>query len=75
MTAEYRWPVWDNLDAVLFAETGQVFARYAQLGLGRFHTGYGGGFHLVTGGKLNVRFELAGSPEGMRTILTVRPAF
>jgi hypothetical protein len=75
LTAEYRWPVWDNLDAVLFAETGQVFARHAELGFGRFHTGYGGGFHLVTGGKLNARFELAGSPEGVRTILTVQPAF
>ena len=75
LTAEYRWPVWRNLDAVLFAETGQVFSRYGDLALDRFHTGYGGGFHLVTGGRLAFRLELAGSPEGLRTVLTVQPAF
>lgn len=75
LTAEYRWPVWDFLDAVLFAEAGQVFADYDDLALGRFHAGYGGGIHLVTGGTLAFRLELASAGEGLRTILTVEPAF
>lgn len=75
LTAEYRWPVWKNLDAVLFTEAGQVFDDYGALGLRRFHASYGGGFHLVTNGETAFRFELAGSREGLRTLLTVRPAF
>ena len=75
LTAEYRWPVWDNLDAVLFAEAGRVFDGYEGLALDALHASYGGGFHLVTGSKLAFRLELAGSDEGLRTIITVRPAF
>jgi hypothetical protein len=75
LTAEYRWPVWSNLDALLFAEAGQVFSDYGDLAPDRFHAGYGGGFHFVADGRLAFRLELAGSPEGLRTILTVQPAF
>lgn len=74
LTAEYRWPVWHNLDAVLFTEAGQVFSQYEDLAPDAFHLGYGGGFHFVTGSQLAFRLELAGSSEGVRTILTVRPA-
>jgi hypothetical protein len=41
----------------------------------RFHWSYGGGLHLLAGSGLGFRLELAHSPEGVRTILTVAPSF
>lgn len=74
-SVEYRYPIWRNLDAVALVDVGQVFDSFEDVAVDRFHWSYGGGLHLISGGTLRFRFELAHSPEGLRTILTVSPSF
>ena len=74
-SAEYRYPIWSNLDALLFVDTGQVFESVHDVAADRFHWSYGGGVHLLTQSGLGFRFEVAGSTEGVRTILTVNSSF
>jgi len=75
LNAEYRYPVWSNLDALVFADAGQVFDTLSEVAADRFHWSYGGGLHLLNRTGLSFRFEVAGGPEGVRTILTVDPSF
>jgi hypothetical protein len=72
---EYRYPIWSNLDALLLVDTGQVFDTFGDVAADRFHWSYGGGLHLLTESGLGFRFEVAGSSEGVRTILTVDSSF
>ena len=74
-SAEYRYPVWDRLDAIFFVDSGQVFGDLDAVSVSDFRTTFGGGFHLLGGGGLSARFEVARSVEGVEVILTVRPAF
>jgi len=41
MSLEYRYRIWPALDWGLFIDEGQVAPRLGDLGLDRFHTGYG----------------------------------
>jgi hypothetical protein len=75
LNAEYRYPLWSNLDALIFVDAGQVFDTLAEVQTDRFHWSYGGGIHLLNQKGLSARFEVAGGPEGLRTILTVDPSF
>ena len=74
VNAEYRYPIWSNFDALVFVDAGQVFDTFAQVGIERVHWSYGGGIHLLNQKGLSFRFEVAGSTEGIRTILTVDPS-
>lgn len=74
-SAEYRYPIWSNLDALLLVDAGQVFETFGDVTADRFHWSYGGGIHLLTASDLGFRFEVVGSPEGIRTILTVNSSF
>ena len=73
LNAEYRYPIWSNFDALLFVDAGQVFPKLSRVAADRFHWSYGGGLHMLNQGGLSFRFEVAGSTEGIRTILTVDP--
>lgn len=64
LTAEYRWPIFNAFDAVLFADAGQVFDEVDQIGFDRFHTDFGGGFRIYGGESVAARLEIAFSPEG-----------
>ncbi len=75
LNAEYRYPIWSNLDALVFVDTGQVFNEISEISGERFQWSYGGGLHLLNRKGLSARFEIAGSTEGLRTILTVDPSF
>ena len=75
LSAEYRYPIWSNVDAALFADAGQVLPEFAAIALDRFHWSYGGGIHLLKKKGLSFRFEVARSREGLRTVLTVEPSF
>lgn len=75
LNAEYRYPVWSNWDAVVFVDSGQVFPELSDVAADRFQWSYGGGLHMLNQKGLSFRFEVAGSPEGVRTILTVDPTF
>lgn len=75
LNVEYRYPIWTNWDAVLFTDAGQVFAAFSEVRVDRFRWSYGGGIHMLNQSGLGFRFEVAGSDEGLRTILTVEPTF
>lgn len=75
LNAEYRYPIWTNWDAVVFTDAGQVFDELDEVTVERFRWSYGGGIHMLNQKGLSFRFEVAGSAEGMRTILTVEPTF
>lgn len=75
VTAEYRYPIWENLDAVVFVDAGQVFDTPRQVAADRFHWSYGGGIHLLNQRGLSFRVEVAGSSEGIRTVMTTEPTF
>lgn len=74
-SAEYRYPIWNSLDALVLVDAGQVFDSFGDITADRFHWSYGGGIHLLAGNGLGFRFELAHSAEGLRTILTVNSSF
>jgi outer membrane protein assembly factor BamA len=73
LNAEYRYPVWSNFDALFFVDAGQVFPKLSRVAVDRFHWSYGGGLHMLNQNGLSFRLEVAGSTEGVRTILTVDP--
>ena len=75
VNAEYRYPIWDLWDAVLFVDTGQVFAELEDVNVRLFEVSYGGGIHLLSRTGLSFRFEVAGSNEGVRITLTADRAF
>lgn len=74
-TAEYRYPVWNRLDAAFFVDTGQVFSALDEVAVSEFKTTFGGGFHLLSDNGISARFEVAWSVEGTEVILTVQPSF
>lgn len=75
LNAEYRYPVWSNWDAVAFVDAGQVFSTLSTVAANRFNWSYGGGLHMLNQKGLSFRFEVAGSSDGVRTILTIEPTF
>ena len=75
LNAEYRYPIWSNVDAAVFVDAGQVFGDVADVRGDRFHWSYGGGLHVLNRNGLSARLEVAGSTEGVRTIITVEPTF
>lgn len=73
--AEYNYPIWNRMDAVIFVDAGQVFGEFEQIALDRMHYSYGGGVRLLNAGGLAFRFEVATGQDGPRTILTVNQVF
>lgn len=74
-TLEYRYPLWDFSDVVLFVDEGQVFNHYSDIGINNFHTSYGFGFHLISSKGFAFRSEFAFSRETSRFILLITPNF
>ena len=75
LTAEYRYPIWDFLDMVIFIDEGQPFDSYGDLSFGDFRSSYGFGFHLLSDNGLAFRSEFAFSNEGGRFIISITPNF
>ncbi|MDX1636616.1 MAG: BamA/TamA family outer membrane protein [Balneolaceae bacterium] len=75
LTLEYRYPIWNFADAVLFVDEGQVFNDYADIGIKDFNTSYGFGFHLISSKGFAFRTEFAFSSETSRVILSINPNF
>jgi len=74
-TLEYRYPLWDFSDVVLFVDEGQVFNQYSEIGINDFNTSYGFGFHLISSKGFAFRSEFAFSRETSRFILLISPNF
>lgn len=73
---EYRYPIYDTWDAVIFLDEGQVFDRFSQLRLDRFHSGAGFGFRFMTREGFLFRFALGFSREKKpRVVLSLLPNF
>ncbi|MFW6347146.1 MAG: BamA/TamA family outer membrane protein [Cyclonatronaceae bacterium] len=74
-TLEYRYPIWDFSDIVLFVDEGQVFNHFSDISPHRFHASYGIGVHLISAAGLALRSEVAFSREDSRFILLISPNF
>jgi len=75
LAAEYRYPMWNFSDVVLFVEEGQVFNDFSDISIDDFHTSYGFGFHLISAKGFAFRSEFAFSRDNSRFILSISPNF
>jgi outer membrane protein assembly factor BamA len=75
LTAEYRYPIWDFLDMIIFTDQGQSFNKFSDIALKDFRSSYGFGFHLLSQQGLAFRSEFAFSNEGGRFIISITPNF
>ena len=62
-SAEYRYPIWDTWNALLFWDQGQVFGEYGALETDRFEYSYGAGLSLRTERAFLLGLHLARSEE------------
>lgn len=69
LTLEYRYPIWDTWDAVIFTDQGQVFNQFNEVTFNRFHGSYGTGLRFMTATDFLFRVEIAFSKEGTQSIL------
>ncbi len=72
---EYRYPVWDLWDAVIFVDQGQVYDDISDIALGEFHTSYGTGLRFMSQKGFLMRIELARSSEQWRALFQIAPNF
>lgn len=72
---EYRYPVWDTWDAVLFFDEGQVFDDLNDLNIDNFHWGAGFGLRFMSAAGFLLRFEVGFSREMVRTLVQAAPNF
>ena len=69
LTLEYRYPIWDTWDAVVFTDQGQVFNEFNQLPFDRFNGAVGTGLRFMTASDFLFRIEIAFSKEGTNSLL------
>ncbi len=67
--AEWRYPVWQDIEGTIFLDEGQVFNNYQDLGLKHFRYSAGAGFRFVTTRKFAFRVQVAGSEDGVLTLI------
>ncbi|MFZ0390850.1 MAG: BamA/TamA family outer membrane protein [Calditrichia bacterium] len=72
---EYRYPVWDHWDAVIFFDEGQVFNHFSVIKPDRFHWAAGGGLRFMTANGFIMRTEVAASPDHVQFLLEFAPNF
>jgi outer membrane protein assembly factor BamA len=64
-SAEYRFPVQEGITGFVFADAGRVARTVTGLDVSHAHYGYGGGVQLQTPTSFLVRFQAAGSSDGV----------
>lgn len=69
VNAELRCHVWHWLDMAVFTDAGHVFNDVGEVGVDNIRYDVGVGFRLRTSKGTIARFEVARSPEGIRTHL------
>lgn len=72
---EYRYPVWDTWDAVIFVDEGQVFDDINDINLDRFHFAAGTGLRFMSPTGFAMRFEVGFSGEAVRALFQITPNF
>jgi hypothetical protein len=67
VTAEYRWPIWRVIDALLFVDFGQVSSRlFSDWDRTDVQTTFGGGFRYWASDGGGTRIEVGKSSDGWR---------
>lgn len=72
---EYRYPVWDTWDAVIFVDEGQVYDDINDIALNRFHFSAGTGLRFMSPTGFAMRFEIGFSSETVRALFQITPNF
>ena len=74
-TLEYRYPIWDTWDALLFVDTGQAFDDFNDVAVSDFNWAYGLGFRFYTSSGLSLRLDLGYTRQGLRVFSSGGPNF
>ncbi len=72
---DYRYPIWDTFEGVIFIDTGQVFRDFGDMSLSSFHTGYGAGMRFRTPSGFLARLQAGFSKEGARVLFQFTQIF
>lgn len=72
---DYRYPIWDTFDGVIFIDTGQVFSDFGDIRLDFFHTSYGAGMRFRTPKGFLARLQAGFSKEGHRLLFQFTQIF
>lgn len=72
---EYRYPIYDFWDAVIFLDEGQLFDQFSDLRLDGFHWSAGFGVRIMTSSIFLFRMELAFSRERTKVLVKLEPMF
>ncbi|MFQ5676721.1 MAG: BamA/TamA family outer membrane protein, partial [bacterium] len=72
---EYRYPIWDTWDGVIFLDEGQVYDDLDDLALDEFHGAVGAGIRFMSPSGFLARFEVARSNEQWRALFQIVPNF
>ncbi len=72
---EYRYPVWDTWDAVIFLDEGQVYDDLGDITVDNFHTAVGTGLRFMSRRGFLMRVEVARSTEQWRALFQIAPNF
>ncbi|MEW5874403.1 MAG: BamA/TamA family outer membrane protein [Candidatus Zixiibacteriota bacterium] len=75
-TIEYRWPLWQRMDAFLFTDQGRVFANLEKdFEFSNFRSSYGGGLRVWNTSGGTVEFSIAQGAETTRFYFDFGAAF
>lgn len=74
-TLEYRYPIWDTWDALLFVDTGQAFDDFGDISTSDFRWAYGLGFRFNTSTDLSFRIDIGFTRQNWRAFATGGPNF
>ncbi len=66
VNGEYRWEVFSGLDMALFADSGKVFHRHADLNFQNMEADFGFGFRFNVRNNVFLRIDTAFSHEGFQ---------
>jgi outer membrane protein assembly factor BamA len=75
MSVEYRYRIWPAMDWGLFLDEGQVAPRLGDLGLDRFHTGYGVRLFVWPKPDLPISLDFGRSNETWRLYVNINARF
>ncbi len=67
--AEWRFPVWQDVQGDIFLDEGQVFNNYKDIGIKQFRYSAGAGLRFVTNRKFGFRIQVAASEDGVLTLI------
>ncbi|MFN7993211.1 MAG: BamA/TamA family outer membrane protein [Bryobacteraceae bacterium] len=66
LNGEYRWRVYQGMDAALFVDAGQVFRQWEKINLRAPRTSYGFGMRFLSASAVFLRLDVGFSQEGFQ---------